>query len=65
MDSIAKQSYYESQLNSIIEDRIIRESYAKPSCKHCRGRGMINRVSNLEVCKCVLKNLKKEIETLG
>jgi hypothetical protein len=65
MDKEAKYAYYQTQIKAIREDKIIRESYAKVGCKHCKGLGTINYITSLVLCNCVIKNLKKEIEKLG
>jgi len=65
MDNEAKMSYYRSQIQSIIESKTVRESYAKTSCRHCYGKGLLDFGNKLVICQCVIKTLKKEIEQLG
>jgi hypothetical protein len=65
MDNEISMSYYRSQMKAIKEDKTVRESYAKPTCRHCYGKGVLDFGNRLVICQCVIKGLKKEIEQLG
>jgi hypothetical protein len=52
------------KLKEVSQNPTIRQIYAKQSCKHCYGRGIINLNNQDILCRCVFKNVRKEIKEL-
>lgn len=72
------QQLYKSRLKDLLNNHDMIKLYAKSSCRHCYGRGYITKIDRRtkdkvtgqftnfnernEICDCVYKKMKKEIE---